>query len=201
MRIYITRHGESEWNVSKKIQGAQNTILTEKGIKQAYALANRLRGEGISRIISSDLDRAFQTAVIVGQMLGIDPDKSEALREISLGAWEGLTRDDIEEQFPSQLKSWHSDCFFSPESGESIMDVQRRVSALASRLINTGGKDERILLVTHAITAKVLITELLFMPVGFLWCFRLDNTGISVIDVDGTKRTIICLNDSCHIAK
>ncbi|HOB19521.1 MAG TPA: histidine phosphatase family protein [Candidatus Atribacteria bacterium] len=201
MRIYITRHGESEWNVSKRIQGAQNTRLTDKGIRQARALASRLQTEGISRIIASDLDRAYDTAVIVGQTLGIVPDKSEALREICLGVWEGLTRDDVEKLYPGQLKFWYSDCFFSPDSGESITEVRKRVSAFIGRLINTEENNERILLVTHAITAKILITELLKMPVEFIWCFRLDNTGISIIDVDGPRRTVSCLNDSCHIAK
>lgn len=200
MYIYITRHGETYWNVEGKTQGVQDTPLSERGIHQAEILAPRLLREGITQIYSSDLDRAYQTAAIIGQTIGRVPVKRKELREISFGKWEGLTLNEIESKFPGQLDTWRTDHEFSPEDGESVLAVQSRISTFIDMLSSIGYEnDERILVVSHAITSKMLIIELLEMPIKYLWSFRLDNTGISIINISAKKKTIFCLNDTCHL--
>jgi broad specificity phosphatase PhoE len=202
MYIYLTRHGETLWNTEGKTQGIIDIPLSDRGIRQAEILADRLSQEGISAIYSSSLDRAYRTAAVIGEKTGLIPEKTDDLREMSFGAWEGLTLQQIEERFPGQLNNRSQDTLFYPEGGESVLSVQSRVRSFLDML---GSKnydfDSRILVVAHAYTVRLLIIELMDLPIGHLWDFRLDNTGISIIESSPGRRRIICLNDTCHLHK
>lgn len=199
MYIYITRHGETYWNSEGRTQGNVDIPLNDKGIKQACSLAERLKCEGLAYIYSSDLDRAYRTAAIIGDMTGITAEKRSELREVSLGVWEGMTIKEINQRFPGQADLWHNDFSFSPQGGESINQLRDRVVSFVDYLFSCGyGNSDRILIVTHALTARVLTVELLGIPLEHMWSFRLDNTGISIVHTDSGKRTIVCINDTCH---
>ena len=93
--IYIVRHGQTEWNLLGKTQGHGNSDLTPKGIEQAELLADSMTKYPIDYIYSSDLGRAYQTAEIIGNKLSIEVEKTEALREMNFGTWEGRIIKDI----------------------------------------------------------------------------------------------------------
>ena len=107
--LLLLRHGETEWNLSGRWQGqAADTPLTDLGREQARIVAGRLRAYPIRAIYSSDLLRAFETAQIVGQRLGLAPIAEPALRESDIGAWTGLTWADITERFPDQVAAMYA---------------------------------------------------------------------------------------------
>jgi broad specificity phosphatase PhoE len=203
MYLYLTRHGETIWNAEGKTQGTMDIPLSDKGIRQAEILADRLVYENISSIYCSSLDRAYRTAAIIGEKTGHVPEKTDALREIAFGAWEGLTLQQIEDRFPGQLDNRSKDCLFCPEGGESILSVQGRVRSFLDILSSSVSydKNSRILIVAHAYTIRLIIMELIGLPLRHLWDFRLDNTGISIIQSHQGKSRIICLNDTCHMRK
>ncbi|MGC8868635.1 MAG: histidine phosphatase family protein, partial [Sulfurihydrogenibium sp.] len=89
-KIYLCRHGESEYNAKKIVQGHIDTNLTEKGIKQAQSLAEFLKDKNIQKIVSSDLKRAYQTAKTVAEVLGLTVHVDQRIREMHFGTWEGL---------------------------------------------------------------------------------------------------------------
>jgi broad specificity phosphatase PhoE len=95
--FYLVRHGETEWNANGRWQGHADVPLNDIGREQARRLAERLRREGVGfdAIYSSDLQRAWETAAIVGEALGVQPRPLAALREIDVGAWSGLTREEV----------------------------------------------------------------------------------------------------------
>ena len=105
-RILLARHGETDWNSVGRWQGHADPPLNDAGRSQAAELAERLAGDGIAAIYSSDLVRASQTAQVVGDRLGLDVVEDPGLREIDVGSWSGLTRAEVEQRFPEGYARW-----------------------------------------------------------------------------------------------
>src|SRR4029079_16051617 len=105
--ILLARHGETDWNVERRVQGHSDTPLNDRGRGQGRALAEELAGEPIDAVYSSDLLRAHETARIVAEQRGLDVTRSRDLCEKNVGTWEGLTDVEINERFPQTLDlSW-----------------------------------------------------------------------------------------------
>ena len=146
--ILIARHGETDWNRERRFQGHADPPLNELGREQARELAAALAESGVTAVYSSPLARARETAEIVAAALGLPVETRDALREVDVGSWQGLTRDEVEERFPEGFRRWLVDFGHGWDEGESYEELGRRVVAglleLASR--HAG---ERILVVTH----------------------------------------------------
>ncbi|HCS72691.1 MAG TPA: hypothetical protein DIW17_02285 [Clostridiales bacterium] len=213
MYIYMTRHGETLWNLQGRTQGANDIPLTNRGIRQAEELAERLERESISQIYSSGLERAYKTAYIIGEKLGIKPKTRDELKEVNFGVWEGLSIKEIEENFPGQLKEYRANFDYDLENGENLSSLQTRIRHFADTLQNDMTQGEkRILLVAHAYPIRMLIMELMGLSKELLWKFQLSNGGISVIrtepsiesSAEGWKSDtacLLCLNDTTHLYK
>jgi probable phosphoglycerate mutase len=118
-RILVIRHGESEWNAVGRWQGHADPPLSDRGEQQARAAADRLGAVGA--IVASDLRRAATTAVLISQGLGVGPViVDERLRERDVGEWTGLTRQEIDEQFPGYLANGSRPPGF--ETAESLFE-------------------------------------------------------------------------------
>jgi broad specificity phosphatase PhoE len=100
-RILLARHGETEWNRLGRWQGHADPPLNDLGRRQAEILAEQLAGDTVSAVYSSDLRRARETARIVAERIGLPVTEDSALREIDVGSWSGLTRDEVRERFPA----------------------------------------------------------------------------------------------------
>jgi len=203
MYIYLIRHGETIWNMTGRTQGTRNIPLSDRGIQQADALADRLSGEkNLSALFCSDLKRACQTAAVLGNKLGLVPEKEETLREICFGDWEGFTIRQIEERYPGQLALRNTDFDFSPPGGESIRSARERVHCFFAMLQGKHLEEKsRVVIVAHAFSARLLLLELMDLPLEFLWNFRLDNAGISLLQRDSHRKRILTLNDTCHLRR
>ena len=142
MKLYVARHGETAWNAENKICGRTDLPLTDRGIRQAKALAENMAGIPIDRIIASPMIRAQQTAAAVSEVLGIAVQTDARLIEQNFGIFEGKDRKD-----PGYLANKRMFAYRYP-GGESQMDVAYRVYGLIEEL---KGKypDESILLVCH----------------------------------------------------
>lgn len=137
-RIVAIRHGETAWNVDTRIQGQLDVPLNDKGLWQARRLGQALADEGISRIYSSDLQRALQTAQTVAAACGLDVLTDTGLRERAFGVFEGLTWAEIERDHPVESERWRRrEPDFGPTGGEVLADFYERcvgrVTALAER--------------------------------------------------------------------
>jgi broad specificity phosphatase PhoE len=202
MYLYITRHGETEWNTQRRTQGIQDIGLTDKGRQQARVLRDRLIDVSIDRIYCSDLHRAVETASIVAAGFNMGVVSTPLLREVSFGCWEGYTIEEIEQKFPGQLNMWNQDFSFYPDQGESISSVQLRVRSFIRQLKKYDINElDNALIVSHALTNKILILELMEMPLIYLKNIRQDNTALSILEISHDKNMIITLNDSCHLNK
>lgn len=145
-RIVLVRHGETDWNRERRFQGHADRPLNEVGRRQARELADILRGEGLATVYTSPLRRASETAAIVSKCLGLEWHELEALREIDVGTWEGLTIDEVKARFPGAS---HNDWRSGWHDGETHDELDARVvPALLDLARRHDG--ESVLGVTHA---------------------------------------------------
>ena len=200
MYLYLVRHGETLWNLQGRTQGACDIPLSPKGILQAEALVGRLKDKGISQIYTSSLERAWHTASIIGTSLMIEPQRTDTLKEVSFGLWEGLTRQEIEDQYPGQLSQYRADYNFAPPHGESLLSLQERIDRFLRLLeMEKADRNKNVLLVAHAYPLRMLIVRLLGLDLHRLWSFQQSNTGITIIRQEEERARLICFNDTCHI--
>jgi phosphoserine phosphatase len=145
--ILLARHGETDWNREGRFQGHADPPLNATGRAQAAELAAELKAVGLAAVYSSPLRRALETAQAVAGEHGLEPVAVDALREVDVGSWQGLTRVDIETQFAEQFARW-LDYEQGWEDGESYEKMGRRaVAALLELAVAHEG--DRILAVTH----------------------------------------------------
>ena len=145
--ILIARHGQSDWNHEKRWQGHADRPLTERGREQAEALADRLAHIELDAVYSSDLKRARDTAAVVAERQGLELRQLHDLREVDVGSWSGLTRDEAEERFPDGFARWRDGHpgWKDGETYEAMTDrVLRAVDEIAAE--HEGG---RVLVVSH----------------------------------------------------
>jgi phosphoserine phosphatase len=145
--ILLARHGESDWNASRRWQGHADRPLTEKGREQARALAERLSHVELDAVYSSDLRRAADTGAEVAQAQGLGLVEQPKLREVDVGSWSGLTRAEAEERFPEGFARWREG-FPGWDDGETYEEMTERVlgAVLGIARRHEGG---RVLVVSH----------------------------------------------------
>jgi broad specificity phosphatase PhoE len=146
-KILLARHGETDWNRDNRFQGHADPPLNATGRAQAGELAAVLATEQLAAVYSSPLRRALETAEIVAAGHGLKPVPLEALREVDVGSWQGLTRTEIEARFPEQFARWLG---FEQgwDDGESYEEMSNRVIGGLLDL-SAAHHGERILVVTH----------------------------------------------------
>jgi len=198
-KIYLLRHGESQWNVLKKIQGQKNIPLTKKGVIQADLVGNRLLGENIDIIYSSDLERAYDTAKIIGNKMDIEPIPIKEFREINFGIWEGLSNDNMKAKYRDEIYLWRKE----PENlriqgAETLYEVQERAINSLNSIIHKR-QEENILIVSHGVTLKTLILGLLDMDLVHFKNLTINNVGLSIVEFREYNKVLKLLNDTSHL--
>ena len=198
-KLYLIRHGLSEWNQLRKIQGQTNTNLTKHGIDQAKMLANMLIDENIDIIYTSDLNRAKDTAKTIAEKINKPLIQSEFLREIKFGIWEGLTMFEIQDKYKDEYLIWNKDPDkLILEGAETLEVVKDRVLNWINPII-LENKGKNIAIVSHGTTLKVLMLSLLEIPLCHYRNFTISNVGLSVIECRDFNNVLTKLNDLSHL--
>jgi broad specificity phosphatase PhoE len=172
--ITVVRHGETEWNERRIIQGHTNSSLTQTGREQARALGETLRELGFDYIVTSDLDRAQETALIVGEVLGLRSETDPLLRERSYGEYEGRPSEELSSNVTGIKESVMVNPDARPPGGESFRDVVARARRFLQRA-DEEWPETRLLVVTHGGMVQALRAATSARPLeGTLW-FRVGN--------------------------
>jgi broad specificity phosphatase PhoE len=188
LSITLVRHGESTWNELGLIQGHDNTAqLTAQGRNQARWAAESLRGLGFQALVASDLDRAQETAAIIGAVLGLESTTDPLLRERGFGVLEGHP---LAELTPSITGIDHR-VMVNPDAsapeGESFREVVARVQLFVKRLLDER-PEQRVLVVSHGGTIRALRASVTGEPVeGSPW-YAVGNCSVWPLDVRNTDR-------------
>lgn len=179
-RLILLRHGQTEYNATTRMQGQIDTELTELGRAQAKVVARVLAERAPIAIVSSDLKRAYDTAVELGDHTGLTVQVDPRLRETHLGDWQGLTHHDIDTAMPGVRAAWRADAVWAPPAGESRVDVARRARAVVRELVDQRDDwgEKPVILVAHGGLISALTASLLDLPVD-CWPVLggLGNTG------------------------
>jgi broad specificity phosphatase PhoE len=145
--IVLVRHGETDWNRDNRFQGRADPPLNDAGRAQALELAQRLATEPLAALYASPLRRANETALIIGERLELEVLVSDALIEVDVGSWSGLTRDEVQRRFPEGFRRW-LEYGHGWDDGETYGELGLRVVA-GLRGIAESHRDEPVLAVTH----------------------------------------------------
>lgn len=171
-RLVMLRHGQTDFNLDSRMQGQLDSALTDLGRAQAVAAAEVLGKLQPLLVVSSDLHRAYDTALKLGERTGLQVWVDERLRETHLGDWQGLTHTQIDAEAPGARLAWREDATWAPHGGESRVDVAARsvplVAEIVSREPEWGGSGEParpVVLVAHGGLIAALSAALLKLPV------------------------------------
>lgn len=149
-QISLIRHGETDWNLEGRWQGIAPVPLNDTGLQQAQQAAPHLQDAGITRIIASDLNRAYQTGVIIAETLGVEVTPDERWREIDLGRWQGLTRENMIAWDADALQTFENATYIDrafPEGETNRQHIARVAAALNDIVARHPG--EHVLVATH----------------------------------------------------
>lgn len=197
--IYITRHGQTEWNTQKRFQGHQDSPLTKLGAKQAAWLGDSLANVAIDRIYASSSGRAVHTAEIIKGERNIPIERSDAFKEINLGIWEGITQEEAQSNDPIAFdRFWRDPEAFEVQDGETFREVAARaISELRELQRENVGKS--ILIVTHTVVVKLIMAHYENRPLRNLWDLPyIHPTCLCKIEVDQDNHEIVLHGDTSH---
>lgn len=182
-KLYLVRHGESEWNREGRIQGDLDSELSELGRAQARRVGVELAREPVHRVAASTAVRALDTCrIALDEFADTVPcEETALLREINLGAWEGMTAVDLKKRSPDQVELW----FQRPsrvriEGGETMRAFRLRIMREMTRL-RTGYGDGTMVVFTHGGVICTFLTGLLGMKLDDMWRFKIHNGSITKI--------------------
>lgn len=197
--LYLTRHGETEWNVEGRMQGRKNSLLTKHGREQAGWLSNRLENINIDLIISSPSARALETAEIIRGDRGMKIVQDEHFLEIDVGDWGGCLKDDIARDEPEKAHLfWNQPHLYKTVKGEDFYQVRERILPwLRHILIEYQNQD--VLIVTHAVVLKVILSHFEKIPLERLWEGpHIMGTSLTTIDISGDDAQLLACADTSH---
>ncbi|MBI5664499.1 MAG: alpha-ribazole phosphatase [Nitrospirae bacterium] len=198
-RVYLIRHGETEGAESRRYKGHIDVPLSENGIEQIKRVAEYIMRDGdvgarravplqngnggVDAVYSSDLSRAIKSAEIIAGPHGLKPVIVEALKERSFGVWEGMSFDEIKEKWPDAFNAWAANPLkFSPMDGESTIEVRDRVIKAFEEIINKHN-GQTIAIVSHGGVIRVLLSELLGMPLENIFRIAQDYAAVNVVEM------------------
>lgn len=180
-KITIVRHGETEWNKAIRLQGHQDSSLTQKGIEQAEQLAETIHLREFDLLISSDLGRVKHTTRIINKHLNLKVIENKNLRERAFGVMEGRSLDYIESNFPDVHKAYMTrDAEFPIPEGESLVQFNQRIV----NCINTIAKDysgKSILVIAHGGVLDCVFRKICGIDLGSTRIFSVYNTSVNSI--------------------
>lgn len=197
MNLYFVRHGETEWNVQKKIQGSTDVPLNDNGLLQAHRLAEDLKRQKKEgkihpvRVYTSPQLRAAKTAEFAAEALKVACVPCDALREMDLGEWEGSNWDIIKKNYGEVYTYWNEHRRYTrTPGGESYQDVLARTLAALAEILERETKD--VLIVTHSAILMALRCYLAKRPFEeMVKKYKTKNAGVVEISEGEIREALI----------
>ncbi|KAB3537298.1 histidine phosphatase family protein [Alkaliphilus pronyensis] len=197
--LYLTRHGQTEWNLEGRFQGQKDSKLTELGEQQAILLGERLDDVELDIIISSSSGRAYRTAELIKGRKNIEILANDQLKEMNIGDWEGQIIKEIEEHSPDEYHCfWNRPDLFKPCGGETFGQLYERVTQEIEKIIKIY-KGKKVLVVTHGVVLRTLITYFENKDIKDLWNGTyMNSTCLNIIEINNNERRFILQGDISH---
>jgi broad specificity phosphatase PhoE len=204
LNLYITRHGETQWNSESRLQGWKDSELTDNGKRNAVALGERLKQIHFNAIYSSPIERAVKTAKLIRSHRMIPIRLEEGLKEINFGDWEGKVKEEIEQQSKQEFFDfWNAPHLYNhePHKGESLTDLKCRIEQVLKNII-ADNKDGNVLIVTHGVAIRAILSYFMNIPTEKWWEGPfIEGTSLTLAHYDGETFQVRMIGDTSHIKK
>jgi broad specificity phosphatase PhoE len=201
LRVFVVRHGETEWTRARRFTGARDIPLSEDGRRQCEAVARALAGSQAAAVYASPMERARGSAEVIAKphRLGVETDA--AFREMGFGDWEGLTREEVATRFAGEHEVWRTTPErFARPGAEPLATVAARVAAGLAAL-RAAHADTSVILVTHAIVVRLIVLSALGLGPERLWTVDAAPAGISELEYRDDWVTVHRMNTVSHLAE
>lgn len=200
LRVFLIRHGETEFNRLGVFRGRLDVDLNDRGRRQAREIGQALKPEGIDFLLTSPLRRAVETASIISEVLGIRYEADEAFNNISLGRWQGVPKQEVQRDYPREWRIWQTE----PEDllipdGETVEHVRQRAMAGLRRVLEGAEGDFGI--VTHRSVIKALAASILDARPPYFWKFYIDNAAYSIFGHGPSGFSLLSWNSNTHLSE
>lgn len=198
-RVFLLRHGETDWNAAHRLQGHADIPLNALGRWQAEQLGQRLAGEDIVAVYSSDLQRAHATAQPLARLLQLPVQNDTALRERHFGRLESLTYAEVDQLHPDDARGWRLRLpDFAPGGGETLNDFFARSVAAVTRLATPHG-GQAIAVVAHGGVLDCLYRAAAGIELQAPRTWQLGNASVNRLLFTGAGFVLVGWNDSAHL--
>jgi ribonuclease H / adenosylcobalamin/alpha-ribazole phosphatase len=198
----LLRHGQTALSVERRFAGRGDIPLTDLGLQQAAAAAAAIAERGrVDVIISSPLQRAWQTALAVAERTGAPLEADDDLAETDFGSWEGMTFAEVMARWPDEMSAWMAAADAAPPGGESFASVAERVDAALDRLL-LAHLGKKVVVVSHVTPIKTIVCRAVLAPTAALFRIHLDVASVSEAAwfADGPA-LLRSLNDTAHLRR
>lgn len=201
-RIIMVRHAEAEGNVSRVFHGWTDSDITEKGHKQAREVARRLKNEKIDVLYSSSLKRTVRTAEYIAEVKGLPIKKTDELKEINGGEWEGVGWAELARRYPKEHYTWENRMHdHVMPGGESMEEFEARLVREFERILKEN-EGKNICIVTHGTAIKALLCHFHGCGLEEMHCMPwVDNTAVTIMEYENGRFNVICEGDDSHLTK
>ncbi|MBE7722824.1 MAG: histidine phosphatase family protein [Lacrimispora celerecrescens] len=203
MKIYLIRHGQTDWNIQGRIQGSHDIPLNEAGQRQAEQVAKGMDSRRVSRVFSSTLTRAVETAEKIGSRQKAEICSMPQLIEVEFGKWEGMTWEEIMEAYPKEYRLWAlNPDEVAPPGGETQDQVISRCAHAIKEILRITGGREDVAIVSHGATIAYLISYMMRNDPD-IESIIVENASITTVNYSPLTEDFMLLemNDTSHIAE
>ncbi|SHE36678.1 probable phosphoglycerate mutase [Marinitoga hydrogenitolerans DSM 16785] len=197
MKIFLVRHGMTDWNLERKWQGNVDIELNEIGLKQAENLGKRFKNEHFAKVYTSPLKRAYKTALPIAKNIKTEPKIIKDFMEVHVSLWNGYNINQVKKRFTKEFELWSNDPWAFVNGVESLGEVQQRgVKALKNVIAEN---NDNIVIVSHALLIRTIICWVLNLPLNQHRHFMLDNASVTTIEFNENKLRLLNLNETWHL--
>lgn len=198
-KIYLIRHGQTDWNVGSVFRGRADRPLNDVGHMEAAAVAGALAAERIDAVYASPMKRAVETARPTALARDLQVVAVDGLIDVDFGRWQGMAHDRVAKEDPKRFRLWNEQPHLVTfPDGESLGMVRcRAMRALRSLAIRYEGRT--IMVVAHRVVNKVVSAALLGLGNSHFWRIKQDPASINLFEIDGGFVTVHRLNDTAHL--
>ncbi|NUP07173.1 MAG: histidine phosphatase family protein [Polyangiaceae bacterium] len=199
MRLLFVRHGQTHDNARSVLQGQRGAGLDDTGRTQIARLGERLKRRSYAAMISSDLQRAAESAGILAERIALEPRLDAAFREIDVGTWSGLTIDEAAARHPEEHAAWRAGKDVRRGGGETYAEVAARMHERALQIARDH-RDGVVIVVSHGTAIRALAARVLgLVPNRFPAWPVMTNGAITSFSVERTTMRLLSWNDCAHL--
>ena len=201
MKLFLVRHGETDWNKLGRFQGQNGVALNQRGLAQAKDTARAAIAWQPIALYSSPLCRTMQVAQEISRLVGVAVIPELRLQELDLGELDGVTGEEMQSGWPQVYDTWRNEpAIVVLPGGESLAQLQERAWQALTDLEQAHRGDDIVVVISHNFTIRAICSKLLGMPLANFHRTYLSLGSVSVIESGQQGWRLLSYNSTCHLS-